>query len=449
MNHGDDNFLYALRTQPSSQFAARLKARLDRQASDAGDKRRSTAWFVFGAILMGGAALAYVSPSVRQASVAVIINVFDSSASEEMPESRAADPRAGKQQGADREGEPIDRGNVANSRAPNVAVSDGSASSAMASVNELTKPVPANGNRSFIGVSDARINTVRIAHSEPLSSLAEGIAVELESRVSNINITTLAVPAGVAWCAPEFRYAESDIVVTDRRLSQVDRDACTAARQFEEVAFAHDAIVIVVNRENTWARAISRSDLRKIGEELPAGPMPTPPTHALTTWNQMRSQWPSLPFTLVGTAIQQSRLGSRFAEVIGMRRNPSTLEVTKDDRATLKVVENSLGAMGYIDFTTLTSVLGDRSALPTVVAITNATGEAVEPNVASIQDGRYELSRPIWVYINANGLRRLGPRTVIGELFESQPPRAIADHGLIPIGRTQRQDALRRLNLIR
>ena len=71
----NDNFLYELRNPPPPEFAARLKARLDVQENDARQQRRAIKWFVLGAILMGGTALAFVSPSVRQAAWTMIVQL--------------------------------------------------------------------------------------------------------------------------------------------------------------------------------------------------------------------------------------------------------------------------------------------------------------------------------------------------------------------------------------
>jgi phosphate transport system substrate-binding protein len=448
MNHIDDNFLYELRTQPPPGFASRLKAKLDRQANEADAKRRAFKWFVFGAILMGGTALALVSPSLRQATVARVMNFWGSSVPQGEGESQrqantlAAGAREDRLAGQDRiyTKNDMDPGNT-------VARTESAASSeAMASANARTIVLPpASSERAAISVNQQLRSTVRIGHSAELASLAEGIVIELESRLSGVSVVTSEVPENTELCSWQFKRSNIDIVLTEQRVSGAGSQACAGGTRYEEIPFAYDAIVVIVNRENTWASSISPTDLRKLSEELPSGPLTTPSADAVTTWSQIRSQWPTLPFTLFGTSMQRSGLGLRFAQLIEMDRNPTALAVTKDDRATLSSVESSLGAMGYIDFSTLVTAKSDRYAWPTVAAITNAKGEAVEPTIAAIQEGRYPLSRTIWLYVNTNEWRRIQMQEVVRGLLGSQPPKAVADHGFIPVERSEREERLRRM----
>jgi hypothetical protein len=437
----NDNFLYELRSPPPPEFASRLKARLDLQASEARQKRRSFTWFVVGAILMGGTALAFVSPAVRQATLAKITQWRGATASEHVTSSeRQTLARTVQPASAPRNDRSLQHGSAADlqiaERESPPASRDGEVSRPAAVPESSTTVLGPAVGTTIVNPSASARAPVRIGHYDSLTSLAEGLALELEGRWRKMSVVTSRLPAQTDVCSGVFDAENIDILLSTHRESEAPGGRCYArSKRFVELAFAYEAIVVIVHRENTWARSITFSELKVLQEPEPA--------LALSTWSQLRAEWPTLPLSLVGTSLQQSELGIRFADAVGLRRNPSVFEMTKDDAATMKIVENTLGALGYVDFGTLTRVLKDRTARwPTVAAIVNAKGEAVEPSVASIQERKYELSRPIWAYVDVSGLRRPETMAVLEEIFELRSPDAIADSGLVPLGRTQRKEAM-------
>ncbi|HEV7715663.1 MAG TPA: hypothetical protein VGO53_08705, partial [Steroidobacteraceae bacterium] len=81
----NDEFLHRLRTEPPPEFAARLKARLDR-----GARKRAMPWGAIVGVLLFGTAFAFVSPAARHAITAL----FESSrVSEQVPAALDANER--------------------------------------------------------------------------------------------------------------------------------------------------------------------------------------------------------------------------------------------------------------------------------------------------------------------------------------------------------------------
>jgi phosphate transport system substrate-binding protein len=436
----NDNFLYELRSPPPAGFAARLKARLDLQASEARQKRRAFKWFVFGAILMGGTALAFVSPSLRQATVAMIMR-FRGTATPETLVARTPIPALASGDVSDSAwgvAASATSGIDVTSRAPqNFAEENEAAPATERSSAATTAMIP--------GAARPRPNsTLHIAYFKGVAPLVEALGEELEERFLKVNVVASGLPSSVDLCTRSFQGVATDIVLSDQRLTESGTIVCDGRERYVEVAFAYDAVVLIVNRGNTWTRSITLPELRKFREDETASVLPTPST-PLAMWSQVRAHWPTVPIVLVGTPLQESELGMRFATALGLFRSPTTLEVAKDDRATMRSVENALGAVGYIDFGSLSAVLNERPGL-SVVAVVNEKGEAIEPSVASIQEHRYELSRPIWLYVATNRLVGGEIGSVFHYLFDA---KAIEQSGLVSLGKSERHAAIQRLMQVR
>jgi phosphate transport system substrate-binding protein len=197
------------------------------------------------------------------------------------------------------------------------------------------------------------------------------------------------------------RWAAPDAVVTLGRMSDASRTECSQmGARFIEVPLAYEAYVAVVHRDNTWADAMTFEELVAAAERMPFDP--------LTTWNQLRSTWPSLPITLFGVDSSERSSSGKFAPSREARGLP--IRIKRDDAGVPRAVEATYGGLGFMSFATYVSQKRAAekvgSDVPVkVLAIVNAEGTAVSPSQQTIQDGRYDtLSRPLLLYLNVDRL---------------------------------------------
>jgi ABC-type phosphate transport system substrate-binding protein len=451
----NDNFLYELRTPPSPEFASRLKARLDLQANEARQRRRSVRWFVFGAILMGGTALALVSPSVRQAAWTMIVQLRGSPvpAAREETLARSSDVAVSRPPVDDAESANIIEPDSSSAEPTSMEPRRAAPTEERASEAPTGVSAPANSAASVV-VADGPRTSVVIGHTESLQTLAENLATDLEDRLKTTRIDTTERAARAKLCT-----LDTDLLLSDRQLLDDKRFGCPPRSRIVEVRLAYDPLVLIVNRENTWSRTIVPAELAKFRE--------TYPSSSVTTWSQIRPEWPTLPMSLVGTSLDQSEAGKRFAHVARLTRSasvqqtskddpdttrfvqttrkPTALEVTKDDRATMRVVEDTLGAIGYIRWLSLDEVLREHSGWPTTVAIVSENGEAVAPEIGQIQEGRYPLAQPLWLYVDVNRMGRFEVWSVLQELLARGASKTIERSGFVSVGANERQAGMRTL----
>jgi phosphate transport system substrate-binding protein len=439
----NDNFLYDLRSPPSPQFAARLKARLDLQASETRQKRRAFKWFVFGAILMGGTALAFVSPSVRQAAWTMVVQFRGSPAQGEGVQSiptrapsssgplrTAADPSE-QEQDLERSG-----GNAASASVGPRDVQP--PAEAQPSVQSTSAPaVSADGRETVVAGAATRRTTVTIAHVKSVGLLAANLASDLEDRLRTIRYATVERP-GATSCASDFQSTTMDLLITDERLSEEARAGCSPRSEIVEVKLAYQAIALVIHRENQWARVIALEDLEKFRTEHHSSPF--------TTWSQLRADWPTIPIRLAGDA--KSAAVRRFIRASGLPGTGSRLGQMVSDRATMEWVEvvSEANVIGFVEWRSLQEMHKLHSEWPIAASITRGNGAPVAPTAATISEGSYPLAEPIWIYVDARRLNQFGIWSALEQLLaRGLAVKAIERSGFVSVGPDDRESAMRLL----
>jgi phosphate transport system substrate-binding protein len=427
----NDDFLYELRNNPPAEFATRLKAQLERQTVEMLRKQRAFRWAAIAAMLVGSTALAFVSPALRQATLTMIVQLRGGEPAAPLdPELQRLieqkDARASQRIMPEALVDPGQSPAEAEWRAASGrAAPDAAKFATRPDAGSAVAPPAASGG-TVVGGARGR-STLRLGHSPSLTAAAQRIASNLENKNPNLDVVLSPVAGGTSTCVRSYP-PDVDAWIGDNRATQ-SSNSCRGGKRFIEVPFAYDAVVLMTHRENTWAKTLSLDDLRRLNERDPSNP--------LLMWSQVRSEWPTLPITLVGTSPQASEVGKRFAGAVRLNAIPSTFVSTQDDRATSKYVFATLGALGYIDFATFDAELRDFAPYM-IASIVNDKGEAVAPDTASIREGRYPLSRPLWLYVDENRLARGDVWVAIDRLMNAG---SLDGSGLIALGADAHREA--------
>ena len=357
----NDEFLYQLREPPSKRFTKELKARLEMQSAVAAARRKFARWVVLCSVLVGATAVALFDPLNMRATHSphadeqrhVSTPERDADAVEaSLPSAKPAAP-------------------LAASSAPELVTSAAEPSDQL-----RTDAVPRHIVKAFA-----------LGQSELLADLIGSFqeTYGFEARTESV----LCLGA-----------RHVDIAVSVGRIEGAARTACESyGIRFIEVPIAYDAYVALAHRDNTWVNSLRLEDLRAIGR---------PSWDPLTTWNQIRPEWPSLPITVLGLTAQEPN--ALFAPAREVRPLPFT--ISKDDVRVPTLIDAAYGGLGLMTFATYERQVTDeqgrpRPLLARVIPVINARGDAVLPTRKAIQDGSYEvLSRPLYLYVNVDSVRR-------------------------------------------
>ena len=236
--------------------------------------------------------------------------------------------------------------------------------------------------------AEAQTASIKIDGSSTVFPISEALAEEFQiSKRGKVRVTVGI--AGTGGGFKKFCRGETDISNASRPISREEMDACKAAGiQYIEIPIAFDALTVVVNKENTWAKTMTIADLKKIWSPDAQG--------RVNNWNQVKSGYPNLKMMLFGPGTDSGTF-DYFTEAVNgkSKASRSDYSASEDDNTLVQGVENNKGGLGYFGFAYYTA---HKDKL-TAVAIDGGKGP-VEPTIANVLNGTYQpLSRPLFIYV--------------------------------------------------
>ena len=142
----------------------------------------------------------------------------------------------------------------------------------------------------------------------------------------------------------EFCSGKLAIAAASRPINAKELKTCAAAGvRFLELPIAFDAITIVVNPRNSWAKQISTQELSNLWQKAAQ--------QRVTTWKQVNSQWPEQPIKLCGPG-RDSGTYDYFNKAINGSEDNSRRDYTasEDDAVIVNCVAKSQNALGYFGY---------------------------------------------------------------------------------------------------
>ena len=169
-------------------------------------------------------------------------------------------------------------------------------------------------------------------------------------------------------------------------------DCKAAGIEYLEMPVAYDALTVVINPKNTWAKTLTVAELKAIWEPAAQG--------KITNWKQVNPAFPDRPIKLYGPGADSGSF-EYFTEAINGKSKSTRGDFTasEDDNVLVQGVSRDVGGLGYFGYAYYTENKDKLSA----VALVAASGKpAVVPSVDTVVNGSYQpLARPIFIYINA------------------------------------------------
>ncbi|MDX2131907.1 MAG: PstS family phosphate ABC transporter substrate-binding protein [Planctomycetota bacterium] len=256
-----------------------------------------------------------------------------------------------------------------------------------------TGEAPKGAPGSDAPTGEATSNVVKTDGSSTVFLISQAVAEEFQ--IANKGLRATVGNSGTGGGFKKFARGEIDVANASRPISKTEIEDCAKAGvEFIELPVAYDALTVVVNKENTWARSMTVAELKKVWEPEAKG--------VITRWNQVRPEWPDAPIDLFGPGADSGTF-DYFTEAIVGKAKASRPDYTpsEDDNTLVTGVERSKNALGYFG---MAYYLAHQERL-TPVAIAwdknTATKDPVTPSPATVLNGTYApLSRPLFIYVN-------------------------------------------------
>ena len=243
----------------------------------------------------------------------------------------------------------------------------------------------------------AQAQVVKIDGSSTVYPITEGVAEDFQKMKKNAIKVTVGI-SGTGGGFKKFCRGETDVQNASRPIQDKEMIDCRAAGvEYIELPVAFDALTVVMNPKNTFLKAITVEELKKIWEPAAQG--------KILRWNQVNPAWPDAPIKLFGAG-SDSGTFDYFTEAINGKSKASRGDFTasEDDNVLVQGVAQDVNAIGYFGYAYYAE---NQNRLKAVPIIEKPGKPAVGPSEASVLDGSYQpLSRPIFIYVSAKSLAK-------------------------------------------
>jgi phosphate transport system substrate-binding protein len=200
-------------------------------------------------------------------------------------------------------------------------------------------------------------------------------------------------------------------------------DCKKAGVSYLEMPVAYDALTVVINPRNSFLKAVTVEELKKLWEPGAQG--------KVTRWNQVNPAWPDAPVKLFGAGADSGTF-EYFTEAIVGKAKASRGDYTasEDDNVLVQGVSRDVNAIGYFGYAYYAENRDKLKALP----IMNAKlGRAIEPSADTVINGTYQpLSRPIFIYVNAKSAAKPEVKEFI-EYFNKSADKLVREVKYVPL----------------
>lgn len=265
--------------------------------------------------------------------------------------------------------------------------------------------------------------SVRVDGSSTVAPLTSAAAEKFKTESPNVDVTVGTSGTGGGF--EKFCRGETDINDASRKIKAEEAAVCQQnGITFAELIVANDALSIVVNKENTWAKCLTTAQLKKIWE----------PKSTVNNWNQVDPSYPNEPIKLFGPGTDSGTFDYFTDEINGEEGASRTdYSPSEDDNQIVQGVSSSKGGMGYFGYT----YYEENAEKLTLVQVNSGKG-CVTPSATTVQDGTYvPLSRGLFIYPSA---KSLGSNTAMQSFLQYYVDNdaAIAEAAqFIPLSSTQ------------
>jgi len=308
----------------------------------------------------------------------------------------------------------------------------GAPATAAPAPTEAPKPaaVPPTTAPMAMYMPDAVTGDIVTAGSSTVFPLSERMSelFQQEGYTGNITVDSIGTGAGFErFC----KTGETDISNASRTIKDSEVEACKAlATPRDPIGFrvGTDALTVVVSADNDFVTALTKEQLGKIF------------TAQVTKWNEVDPAFPAETILVYGPGADSGTF-DYFNEVIVSPLYPDAAgkadiaagkaallgapgaQFSEDDNVLVQGVEGSKYAIGYFGFAYFNENQGKLKA----VAV-----EGVEPSQATVDDGTYPISRPLFIYSDANIMKAKPQVAAFIYFYLNNVDNEISDVGYFP-----------------
>ncbi len=228
--------------------------------------------------------------------------------------------------------------------------------------------------------------SIRIDGSSTVYPITEAVAEEFSKVAPKVNVTVGISGTGGGFkrfCAGETAISDASRPITPSEVAL----AATNKIEFIEIPIAYDALAIVANPKNDWAKSITIAQLKQIYSA--GGPK---------KWKDIDPTWPDRTMKIYSPGTDSGTFDYFKEAVIGKEgKVRSDISVSEDDNVLVLGVSGDQDAIGFFGLAYFEENKDKLRAVPVI----GAAGSPVAPQASTVNDATYPLSRPLFIYVNS------------------------------------------------
>jgi phosphate transport system substrate-binding protein len=256
----------------------------------------------------------------------------------------------------------------------------------------------------------SKAQLIQIDGSSTVFPVTEAVSEEFQKAKKGAVKVTVGI-SGTGGGFKKFCRGESDISDASRPILKAEMETCKQSGvQYIELPIAYDALTVIVNPKNDWVKSLTVPDLKKMWEPGAQG--------KVTSWNQVRSEWPNSPLKLFGPGADSGTFDYFTEAVVGKAKSSrGDFTASEDDNVLVQGVANDRNALGYFGFAYYIENQKKLRAVP----IDGGKGPVL-PSAKTVEDGTYQpLSRPIFIYVSKKSLDKPEVREYVDFYLKNAP----------------------------
>jgi phosphate transport system substrate-binding protein len=265
-------------------------------------------------------------------------------------------------------------------------------------------------------------NTIKIDGSSTVYPITEKVAEQFQSQNKDVKVTVGI--SGTGGGMKKFTRGEIDIADASRPIKKDEMaEAQKNGIEFIELPIAYDALTVVVNRQNDWAKEMTVDQLKRMWAPESQG--------KVLKWSDIESKFPGESLKLYGPGADSGTFEYFTEAVVGKAKSSRTdYTASEDDNVLVNGVKGDKGAIGYFG---MAYYMANKDALQAVAIVNPKTGKAVLPSAESVETATYApLSRPIFIYVKKSSLQRPEVRKFV-EFYLTKGPELVEQVKYVPL----------------
>ena len=279
-------------------------------------------------------------------------------------------------------------------------------------------------------------NIIKIDVSSTMYGLSEAVAEEYQERNPNLKVSI-----GVCGTGGGFKKLcenRINIIGASRKILASEENNCKNNNiEVTELKVAYDGIVIVVNKENHWLNEIKFSELKKMFEPSSE--------NIVKKWHDINPAWPMEDMQLYAPGISSGTY-DYFTKVIVEQEHASRGDITtsEDDNVLVHAIKSNKNAIGFFSFAYYAENKTHLKVLKLLNDTINIHNESILPEINTIKDNTYPLSRAIYIYAHQKSLNKESLEFL--KFYLSYSTKIALDVGFVPLTPEDQVESLAKLN---